>query len=55
MPKYNLIEYIQNYSRTFGTLWNYYKDIPIDSIANFDLLNTKINVTGKTVNDGNTK
>ena len=25
MPMYNLIEYIDNYSRTSGSLWQYYK------------------------------
>ena len=28
MPMYNLIEYSDNYSKTFGTLWQYYRDEP---------------------------
>ena len=28
MSMYNLIEYSDNYSKTYGTLWQYYKDIP---------------------------
>ena len=28
MPMYNLIEYSDNYSKTFGSLWQYVKDIP---------------------------
>ena len=28
MPMYNLIEYSDNYSKTSGSLWQYYKDIP---------------------------
>ena len=28
MPMYNLIEYSDNYSKTFGGLWQYSKDIP---------------------------
>ena len=28
MPKYNLIEYSENYSKTFGSLWQYCKEIP---------------------------
>ena len=28
MPMYNLIEYSDNYSKTSGSLWKYYKDIP---------------------------
>ena len=26
MPMYNLLEYSNNYSRTSGSLWNYYRD-----------------------------
>ena len=26
MPMYNLIEYSDNYSKTSGSLWQYYKD-----------------------------
>ena len=28
MPMYNLIEYSDNYAKTSGSLWQYYKDIP---------------------------
>ena len=28
MPMYNIIEYSDNYSKTSGSLWQYYKDIP---------------------------
>ena len=30
MPMYNLIEYGDNYAKTFGSLWQYYKDEPND-------------------------
>ena len=33
MPMYNLIEYSDNYSKTFRSLWQYYKDIPNDNLA----------------------
>ena len=33
MPMYNLIEYSDNYSKTSGSLWQYYKDIPNDNLA----------------------
>ena len=33
MPMYNLIEYRDNYSKTSGRLWQYYKDIPNDNLA----------------------
>ena len=28
MPMYNLIEYSNNYSKTLGSLWQYYRDEP---------------------------
>ena len=28
MPKYNLTEYSDNYSKTSGSLWQYYRDEP---------------------------
>ena len=32
MPMYNLIEYSDNYSKTSGSLYQYYKDVPNDNI-----------------------
>ena len=26
MPTYNLLDYCKNYSKTSGSLWNYYRD-----------------------------
>ena len=34
MPMYNLIEYTDNYSKTSGSLWQYYKNDPNDNLAN---------------------
>ena len=31
MPMYNLLDYSQNYSKTSGSLWNYYRD-EIDNV-----------------------
>ena len=31
MPMYSLIEYSDNYSKTSGSLWQYYKDDPNDN------------------------
>ena len=31
MPTYNLIEYSDNYLKTFGSLWQYYRDNPNDN------------------------
>ena len=33
MPMYNVIEYSDNYSKIFGSLWKYYKDDPNDNIT----------------------
>ena len=58
MPMYNLIEYSDNYSKTFGSLWQYCKDIPAvdnnNAIVNFaennltDSFSFKIKLTGQT-------
>ena len=34
MPMYNLIEYSDNYAKTSGSLWQYYKDEPNNNLAN---------------------
>ena len=33
MPMYNLTEYSDNYSKTSGSLWQYYRDEPNDNLA----------------------
>ena len=33
MPMYNLIEYSDNYAKTSGSLWQYYRDEPNDNLA----------------------
>ena len=33
MPMYNLIEYSNNYSKTSGSLWQYYKDDPNNNLT----------------------
>ena len=59
MPMYNLLECSKNYSKTTGSLWNYYKDEPnnpppsnynADSITNFVSFKYKTSITGKTSN-----
>ena len=30
MPMYNLIEYSDNYAKTTGSLWQYFRDEPVD-------------------------
>ena len=55
MPKYNLIEYSDNYSKISGSLWQYYKDDPNDNLANSESFKSNVKMTGKTPNNGNTK
>ena len=63
MPMYNLIEYSDNYSKTSGSLWNYYRDEPHlnanGAIADFPAGNNnsasfkfKAKIAGRTGNDG---
>ena len=58
MPIYNVIEYRDNYSKTFGTLWQYCRDEPTfhanGAIVDFDadnattdLLKIKEKMTGQ--------
>ena len=55
MPMYNLTEYSDNYSKTSGSLWQYYKDDPNDNLANSESFKYKVKITGKTPTEDNTK
>ena len=55
MSMYNLIEYSDNYSKTSGSLWQYYKDDPNDNMADSESFKSKVKITGKTPADRNTK
>ena len=55
MPMYNVIEYSDNYLKISGRLWQYYKDDPNDNIADCESFKSKVKITGKTPDDGNTK
>ena len=55
MPIYNLIEYIDNYSKTSGSLWQYYIDEPNNNLTDFELFKSIIKITGKTPAAGNEK
>ena len=55
MPMYNLIEYSDNYSKTSGSLWQYYKDEPNDNLADFESFKSKVKVTESTSADDNKK
>ena len=52
---YNLIEYSDNYSKTSGSLWQYYKYDPNDNINWSESFKSKVKITWKTPADGNTK
>ena len=53
MSMYNLIEYSDNYAKTSGSLWQYYRDEPDDNLADSESFKSKIKITGKTPDDGN--
>ena len=55
MPMYNLIEDSDNYSKTSGGLWQYYRDEPNDNLADSESFISKIEITGKTPAAGNDK
>ena len=55
MPMYNLIEYSDNYAKTSGSLWQYFRDEPDDDLENSESFKSKIKITGKTPDDGNEK
>ena len=55
MPLYNLLECSDNYAKTSGRLWQYYKDEPNDNPADSESFKSKIKKTGKTPNNGNEK
>ena len=52
---YNLIECSDNYSKTSGSLYQYYKDVPNDNIIQSESFKYKVKITAKTPVDGNTK
>ena len=51
----NLIEYSDNYAKTTGSLWQYFRDKSNDVLRNSKSLKSKIKATGKTPNDDNEK
>ena len=55
MSMYNLIEYSDHYSKTSGTLWQYYKDDLNDNLTDSESFKSKVKITAKTPNNGNTK
>ena len=50
-----LIEYSDNYLKTSGGLWQYYRDVPNDVLTNSQSFKSKMKITGKTSATSNTK
>ena len=47
MPMYNLLEYSENYWKTTGSLWNYYRDEPSNPFSsNSESFKYKTSITG---------
>ena len=44
MPMYNLIEYSDNYFKTSGSLWQYYRDEPNDNLVDSESFKSKIKI-----------
>ena len=55
MPSYNLLEYSDNYAKTSGSLWQYYRDEPNVNLEDSESFKSKIKIRGKTPADGNEK
>ena len=55
MPMYNLIEHSDNYVKTSGSLWQYYRVEPNNNLANSESFKFKVKITGKTPNNDNEK
>ena len=55
MPMYNITEYSDNYSKTPGSLWQYYRDVPNDNLTDSESFKSKRKIPGNTPAGGNTK
>ena len=55
MSMYNLIEYSDNYAKTSGSLWQYFRDESDDNLEDSKSFKSKTKITGKTPNNGNEK
>ena len=56
MPAHNLLEYSKYYKKTTGSLWNYYRDEPSNSLSSdSESFKYKTRITGNTYNIGDDK
>ena len=53
MPMFHLNS--NNYSKTSGSSWQYYKDDPNDNLTGSKSFKSKVKIIGNTLNSGNTK
>ena len=51
MPMYNLIEYRDNYSKPYVSLWQYYKDDLSNNLTDSESFRSKLKITGKVSDD----
>ena len=51
----NLIQYSNNYSKTSGGLWQYYRNVPNDILTNSKSFKFKVKITGETPANSYTK
>ena len=51
----NLIEYNNNYAKTSGSLWQYYRDEPNDNLEDSESFKSKMKITGKNPSNDNKK
>ena len=53
---YNWVEYRDNYSKTSGGLWQYYRDNPDNTpMTNCESFKSKVKITGSSLAAGNAK
>ena len=55
MPMHNLIECSVVYSKTSGSLWQYYRNEPNDNIKDSESFKSKVKITGSTPDNDNKK
>ena len=55
MLMYNLMECSDNFAKTSGSLWQYFRDEPDDDLEDSESFKSKIKITGKTPDDDNVK
>ena len=52
MSLYNLLENSDNYAKTSGALWQYYRDESDNNLADSESFKSKMKITGKSPNNG---